>query len=705
MKNNRHRPSSEQQKKKHRPSSAPSRQFPPHKKGSSLRAVRPPQQFFKRDPKNVDFRTTTGPVAHSGKKEELLSGEIRVGGNGNGYFRRIPADPKSEIEVQNMLLHTALNGDEVEIRASARIANGKTQGEVVRILHRHKMQFVGVLKKDRGALIVVPDDSRMYRDILIDQKSAKNIAIGMKVLARITAWEDGTRDPRGEVLQAIGAPGEHETEVRAIALDRGFDGKFPKNVEDAAAKIPDISEKDFEGRKDFRKTLTFTIDPKDAKDFDDALSWKKLPNGNLEIGVHIADVSYYVRPKTVLDIEAARRATSVYLVDRTIPMLPERLSNELCSLKPDVDRLTFSAVFEMKDNGTIVSEWYGKGIIHSARRFTYEEAQEVIEKKSQELAEPILSMDAIAKKLRQERILGGAVEFQSSEVRCELDKDGKVIRIYKKEMKDANKLIEEFMLLANRKVTEWVAKTIPESEQVFVYRIHGEPNEDKIRDLEEFVRTLGITIRKPGMDLTGQDINQMLAAVEHKAEKSYIHIASIRAMAKAIYSTKNIGHFGLGFHHYTHFTSPIRRYPDTMVHRLLDRYLRGEKVSTKELAEYERMARYSTEMEISASEAERASIRYKQVEYWADKVGAIWTAKISGVAQWGIFVEELETGTEGMIHVNDLLDDTYVYEETKHRMVGQRNKKVFRLGDPISVRVRQVDQKKRLIGLSYEPGT
>jgi ribonuclease R len=269
-------------------------------------------------------------------------------------------------------------------------------------------------------------------------------------------------------------------------------------------------------------------------------------------------------------------------------------------------------------------------------------------------------------------------------------------------MKDANKLIEEFMLLANRKVTEWVSTNIPEMEQVFVYRVHGVPNEDKIRDLEEFVRTLGITIRKPGTDLTGQDINQMLAAVEHKAEKSYIHIASIRAMAKAIYTTKNIGHFGLGFRHYTHFTSPIRRYPDTMVHRLLDRYLRKEKVSTKELAEYERMARYSTEMEISASEAERASIRYKQVEYWADKVGTVWNGKISGVSPWGIFVEELETGTEGMIHVNDLLDDTYIFEETKHRMIGQRNRKIFRLGDPINVVVRQVDQKKRLIGLSYE---
>jgi len=607
--------------------------------------------------------------------------------------------------VQNTFLHTALNGDEVKLRVFSRVVNGKTQGEVAEVLHRNKMQFVGVLKKDRGVLIVVPDDQRMYRDILIDAKSAHHIKVGMKVLARITFWKDEMRDPQGEILQVIGAPGEHETEVKAIALDRGFDGKFPKAVEDAAKHIPDISEKDFVDRRDFRETLTFTIDPKDAKDFDDALSWKKLPNGNLEIGIHIADVSYYVKPKTTLDIEAARRATSVYLVDRTIPMLPERLSNELCSLKPNVDRLTFSAVFEMKENGQIVGEWYGKGIIHSARRFTYEDAQEVIEGKSEELKDPILSLDRLAKILRAERIAAGAVEFQSSEVRCELDADGKVLRIYKKEMKDSNKLIEEFMLLANRKVTEWVAKNIPEVEQVFVYRIHGEPNEDKICDLEEFVRTLGITIRKPGKDLTGQDINQMLAQVEHKAEKSYIHIASIRAMAKAIYSTKNIGHFGLGFQHYTHFTSPIRRYPDTMVHRLLDRYLRKEKVSTKEIAEYERMARYSTEMEISAAEAERASIRYKQVEYWADKVGSIWKGKISGVSPWGIFVEELETGTEGMIHVNDLLDDTYVFEETKHRMVGQRNKQVFRLGDPISVRIRQVDQRKRLIGLSYEKST
>lgn len=626
---------------------------------------------------------------------------IRVGGNGNGYFRRVPTDPKSEIEVQNMFLRTALHGDEVELRVLSRVAGGKPQGEVARIVHRSKMQFVGVLQKDRGVLIVIPDDSRMYRDILIDAKSAQNVKVGMKVLVRIDHWEDGSRNPQGSIIQTIGLPGMHETEVKAIALDRGFDGTFPKNVEHEAELIPDISEKDFVDRRDFRKTLTFTIDPKDAKDFDDALSWQRLPNGNLEIGVHIADVSYYVRPKTVIDVEAARRATSVYLVDRTIPMLPERLSNELCSLKPNVDRLTFSAVFEMKDNGQIVGEWYGKGIIHSARRFTYEEAQEVIEGKSTELKEPILSMDTIAKRLRKERIAQGAVEFQSSEVRCELGKDGKVIRIYKKEMKDANKLIEEFMLLANRKVTEWVGKNIPEAEQVFVYRVHGEPNEDKVRDLEEFVRSLGIAVRKPDKELTGQDINAMLAAVEHMAEKSYIHIASIRAMAKAIYTTKNIGHFGLGFQHYTHFTSPIRRYPDTMVHRLLDRYLRKEKISTKELAEHERMCRYSTEMEISAAEAERASIRYKQVEYWSDKVGAVWKGKISGVSPWGIFIEETETGTEGMIHVNDLDGDTYVYEESKHRMVGQRTQKVFRLGDPITVKIRSVDQKKRLIGLSY----
>jgi ribonuclease R len=559
---------------------------------------------------------------------------------------------------------------------------------------------VGVLRKNQGALFVVADDHRMYRDIYIDPKSAQGITPGIKVLAEITAWDSDEEDPVGVIVQAIGKPGEHETEVRAIALDRGFDGLFPKDVEAEARAIPAISEKDFAGRRDFRNTLTFTIDPKDAKDFDDALSWQKLPNGNYEIGIHIADVSHYVKPGTALDREAARRATSVYLVDRTIPMLPERLSNDLCSLKPHVDRLTFSAVFEITPAGGIIGEWYGKGVIHSAHRFTYEEAQDVIEGRSEELKDAILSLDRLAKIFRTQRIAEGAVEFQSQEVRCELGPRGNVLRIYKKELKDANKLIEEFMLLANRKVTEWVSKHIPPEQQVFVYRIHGEPNEDKMRDLEEFVRTLGIKTRKPGTEITGRDINAMLAQVEHMAEKSYVHIASIRAMAKAIYSTKNIGHFGLGFQHYTHFTSPIRRYPDTMVHRLLDRYLRKEKVSTKELANHERMARYSTEMEISATEAERASIRYKQVEYWADKVGAVWNGKIAGVAPWGIFVEEEATGTEGMIHINDLEDDIYTYEESKHRMVGTREKKIFRLGDPIRARIRAVDQKKRLIGLS-----
>ncbi len=667
------------------------------KKERSSRASASPSSY---PPRHIE-RPRVRRSAHG----PILEGVIRVTGKGVGYV--IIEGRKDDIEIDGADLNCALDKDRVSVSLFGRMANRRQTGEVRSILFRNKTAFVGILHKLEGMYLLEPDDTRMYRDILIPSSELHDAKPGQKCLVEITHWSDPKRDPIGKVKRVLGTPGEHAVEMESIVAERGFDTTFQKQVADAADKIPlTIPDEVITARlastigRDFRDTLTFTIDPKDAKDFDDALSWKDLGDGTFEVGVHIADVSHYVTPASTIDKEAVERATSIYLVDRTIPMLPERLSNGICSLVPNEDRLTFSAVFIMRADGTIIEEWFGKTIIHSRRRFTYEEATQILETGQGDHAHALQSLHTIAKALRASRIHNGAIAFEAEEVKFELDEKGKPIRTYKKIIGESNKLIEEFMLLANKRVAERVAKADPRTTSIFLYRVHDAPNEDRMRDLREFLHGIGYDLKlNQHGHVTSKDINAMLRAVQGKAEEAMIQIATIRSMAKAVYTTKNIGHYGLGFEFYTHFTSPIRRYPDLMVHRLLEQYLLGKKVKKDRLAEEERLARYCSQMEVEAAEAERASIRYKQCEYFADRIGYQFVGAITGVTEWGIYVEDPETKTEGMVHIRELSQDFFLFEEKHYRLVGKETGKVFRLGDTVSVTIRSVDLKQKRIDL------
>lgn len=637
--------------------------------------------------------------------KKTLTGPIIVSGRGTGYFRAEGFE--EDIEIQEHNLRTALHGDEVEIAVLPKREGERQQGEVINILKRAKMKFVGTLDKTGDFFFLKPDDRRMYRDIFIHASNAKGAKNGDKVYAEITGWRDPKKAPEGKVLQILGKKGVHEVEMQAIVLERGFDTGFPREVEEEAKQwkrdYAKLFGEEIPIRKDFRGTTTFTIDPVDAKDFDDALSIKRLTDGKLEIGIHIADVSFFVREKTALDKEARHRGFSVYLVDRTIPMLPEVLSNDLCSLNPNEDKLTFSAVFTMDESGKIYERWFGKTIIHSDKRFTYEEAQEILDKKSGLYYEELNTLNKIAKIMAKEKFEKGAIEFETEEVRFELDKDGVPIRVYKKERKDTHKLIEEYMLLANKEVAQYMfANGKEKNAGAFIYRIHDVPDREKIAELSIFLKALGYNL-KVGKDgtVSARDLNNLLEQVDGREEESLIKTAAIRSMAKAIYSTKNIGHFGLAFEFYTHFTSPIRRYPDLIVHRLIHRFLTKGKVAKDELVFYETIARDSTDREISAAEAERASIKYKQVEYMMKHIGEEFDAVISGVSEWGIYVEEVNTKAEGMVRMRNMTDDFYELDEKNFAIVGSRNKKKFTLGDKVRVKLTDADLDKRTLDFVF----
>ncbi len=647
-------------------------------------------------------------------QETTYTGKITVSGRGVGYFT-VPPDSEGnmpfedDIEIQTPLLKTALNNDEVEVKILPTQEGIRRQGEVVKIITRAKMQFVGTLAQTKDFFFLKPDDRRMYKDIFVHSSVAKGGKQGDKVLVEITGWKDPMKSPEGKVLRVLGHKGIHNVEMEAIILERGFEDTFPKEIDADAERIAKEKQADWQEevkrRKDFRGTLTFTIDPADAKDFDDALSFKKLPDGKYEIGVHIADVSHYVEVGTKLNEEAQKRGTSVYLVDRTIPMLPEILSNDLCSLNPNVERFTFSAVFTMDDEGTVYAKWFGKTVIYSDKRFSYEDAQATLDAKSGEYFDELNTMNLIAKKLQVEKFKHGAIEFETDEVKFELDADGKPVRVYKKERKDTHKMIEEYMLLANREVAEFMFKAMQESavKGAFIYRIHDVPDPEKIMNLSTFAKALGYDLDAEDGEVTAGELNKLLKAVDGKPEESLIKTAAIRSMSKAIYSTRNIGHFGLGFTYYTHFTSPIRRYPDLLVHRLLFRFLTGGKIGQDEFASYEKLCMDATQKEISASEAERASIKYKQVEFMLGKIGQEFDATISGVSEWGIYVEENETKAEGMVRLKNMTDDTYVLDQKNYAIIGTTTKKKYTLGDSVKIKLENADLDKKILDFTFVP--
>jgi len=646
-------------------------------------------------------------------KTPTLKGVIRIAGKGLGFVEAEGFKEDILIETEN--LNTALHKDEVAIALLPKRKNQRLSGKVVKIIKRAKHQFVGTLESENGKFFLVPDDKKMYKDILIRPGKNTNGALGMKVLVTISSWKDPKKNPEGELIKIIGPKGDNDAEMMGIALEKGFDASFSEAVEGEAAKISreagGVSPEELVKRKDFRKTLTFTIDPVDAKDFDDAISFKKLANNDLEVGVHIADVSHYVREKTELDREARKRGFSVYLVDRTIPMLPEALSNNVCSLKPDEDRLTFSAVFVLNESGVVKERWFGKSVIRSAKRFTYEAAQDVLDGKSAEhkgltfvekyslYYGALETLNRIAKKMRDKKFREGAIDFEQDEVRFELDAAGKPLRIYKKERLDTHKLVEEYMLLANHEVAEFIykARQKHKSKEPFIYRVHDIPDREKIAELGIFLRALGHDLPDTGGKVSSKDLQMLFKQIEGRAEESIIKTAALRSMAKAVYSTGNIGHFGLAFEYYTHFTSPIRRYADLLVHRILFHHLNGSKIPPHEWHSYEKMARENSEQEIAAAEAERDSKKYKQVEYMRDKIGQTFEGVVSGVTEWGMYIEEKETRCEGMVKLRDLGDDFYVLDEKNYCLVGEKTKKKYSLGDPVRFKVVAADLERKTL--------
>ncbi len=629
----------------------------------------------------------------------FIIGKVDMTADGAAFI--VPDDEfEKDVFVSARKLHNALHGDKVKVYIYAKKSGRKNEGEVVEIIQRAKTDFIGVIKiSDRFAFVNV-DDRKMLHDIFVplsDLNGAKN---GQKVQVSITDWPESAKNPIGKISNILGEQGENNTEMNAILAQYGFPLSFPPEVEKEANAIPEqVSPEEIIGRRDFRDTVTFTIDPADAKDFDDAISFKKLENGNYEIGVHIADVSHYVRPNSALDKEAYGRATSVYLVDRVIPMLPERLSNGVCSLRPNEDKLCFAAVFELDEKANIISQWFGRTVIHSNRRFSYEEAQEVIESKEGDHAEEILKLNELAYILRDKKFKEGAISFESTEVKFKLDDNGKPIGVYVKERKDAHKLIEDYMLLANRKVAEFIAKKGKGKQKyTFIYRSHDSPNLETLNTFALFAARFGYKINTKSDKEIAKSLNYLMEDVEGKKEQNVLTQLAIRSMAKAVYTTKKTSHYGLAFDHYTHFTSPIRRYPDVMVHRLLAAYLNDEKSANEE--EYEIAASHSSAMEKRAADAERASIKYKQAEYLEDNIGNTYTGIISGVTEWGMYIELMANKCEGMIRLRDLTDDFYVLDEKNYCIVGQRKKKTYQLGDEVQVKVKKVDLSKRQIDFS-----
>ncbi|WP_299667090.1 ribonuclease R [uncultured Polaribacter sp.] len=646
-------------------------------------------------------------------------GTLDVTSNGNGYF--ITDDYEDDIFIPNINLGKGLHQDTVKAYVYKKRSGKKLEGEVVEIIERAKTDFVGVLQKHKTKPFgfVIADNHKMYADIFISENKMNGAEDGDKVQASISDWPKNSKNPFGKITAVLGKPGDHNTEMHSILLEYDLPFEFPTEVEKDAENLSlEITKEEIGLRRDMRKDLTFTIDPKDAKDFDDALSFTKLKNGNFEIGIHIADVSHYLQPKTILDDEAYERATSVYLVDRVVPMLPEMLSNGVCSLRPNEEKLTFSAVFEINNKAQIVKEWFGRTVTYSDQRFAYEEAQAIIEnvelsdeiqpytmpvdisiidkeyEVATEIVEATLQLDKLAKMLRKKRMKQGAISFDRVEVKFDLDEDANPVGVFFKTSKDANKLIEEFMLLANRKVAEFIGRSKGKpSGKTFIYRVHDEPDIEKLTSLENIIGKFGYKINTETKASTSESLNQLLSDVHGKAESNMIETLAIRTMSKAVYTTQNIGHYGLAFDYYSHFTSPIRRYPDVMTHRLLQHYLDGG--DTPKPAPYEEKCKHSSKREELASKAERDSIKYMQVKYMQDHKDEVFDGVITGVTEWGIYVEITANKCEGMVRIRDIKSDYYVFDEKQYAIIGQSSKNRYQLGDVVKVQVKKTDLERK----------